>query len=73
MKLFIKTDVKERKFILPIPLRMVVKALLKEAGATDFTQVKAITRALKEYKKEHGVFTLVEVEEKDGPMVKIII
>lgn len=73
MKLFIKTSVKTRKFFLPIPLRIVVKALLKEAGATDFTQVKTIIRGLKEYKKEHGAFTLVEVEEMDGTVVKIVV
>lgn len=73
MKLLIKKGDKERKFPLPIPKRLIVKALLKEAGIRGPSPLKNILRTLKEYKKEYGAFTLVEVEEKDGSVVKIIV
>ncbi len=75
MKLLIKNEKKERKIPLPFLSRIIVKGLLKEAGVevSINKNVKDILRCLKGYKKEYGAFTLVEVEEKDGTVVKIIV
>ena len=75
MKLLIKTTKKERKIPLLFLSRIIIKGLLKEAGVevSMNKNVKDILRCLKSYKKEYGAFTLVEVEEKDGAIVKIIV
>lgn len=77
MKILIKTGAKERKLPLPIPSKIILKGLLKKADVADSSRikkdVKSILRCLKEYKMEYGAFTLVEVEEKDGTVVKIIV
>ena len=71
MKLVVKKGDKERGFPLPIPRRLIARALLKAAGIKGRLPIKNIVRGLKEYKKEYGALTLVEVEEKDGTVVKI--
>lgn len=81
MKILIKTGVKERKLLLPIPSKIILKGLLKQAGVADSSRIKkdikSILRCLKEYKKEYkkeyGAFALVEVEEESGDTVKIIV
>ena len=77
MKILIKTGEKARKLPLPIPSKIILKGLLKKAGVADSSRIKkdikSILRCLKEYKKEYGAFTLVEVEEKGGDTVKIIV
>ncbi len=35
--------------------------------------IKDVCRFIKKYKKENGSFTLLDVEEKDGAKVKIIV
>jgi hypothetical protein len=75
VKLIIKTGEKERKIPLLFFSRIIVKGLLKEASVEVSTNknVKDMLRCLKAYKKEYGAFTLVEVEEKGGTVVKIIV
>ena len=75
MKLLIKTTRKERKIPLPFLSGIILKSVLKEAGVevSINKNVKDILRCLKTYKKEYGEFTLVEVEEKDGAVIKIIV
>ena len=77
MKIIFKKGDKERKIPLPVPAKIVVKALLKEIGEIDPSKIrksaKEIVRFLKEYKKENGAFTFVEIEESDGNIIKIIV
>lgn len=75
MKLLIKNEKKERKIPLPLLSRIIIKGLLKEAGVevSINKNVKDILRCLRAYKKEYGAFTLVEVQEKDGAVIKIIV
>ena len=81
MKIIITTGAeKERKISLPtgLVLQMLLAVIVKETedgGKKKIARktIREISKTLKQYKKENGSFTFVEVEEKDGETVKIIL
>ena len=81
MKIIITTGAeKERKISLPtgLVLRIMLAAISQETedgGKKKIARktIRELSKALKKYKKENDPFTFVEVEEKNGETVKIIL
>ena len=81
MKIIITTGAeKERKISLPtgLVLKIMLAAISQETEDGKKKKIarktiREISKTLKQYKKENGSFTFVEVEEKDGETVKIIL
>ena len=78
MKLIIATD-KEYTLRLPtffIKSRMFWKMALKDGDAKEYEitlkNVRKIYKALKDYVKKHGHFTLVEIEGNEARVVIVI-
>ena len=77
MKIYIH---KKRKIIIALPnacLKVIGWGLCKDMDKQERKKAKRLMKdayqVLKRYKKENGPLTLVDVEEKDGAKVKIIV
>ena len=77
MKIYIQD---KRKFVLALPnacLKVIGWAFCKHMNKQERKTAKSLMKdayqVLKRYKKENGPLTLVDVEEKDGAKVKIIV
>ncbi len=79
MRISIHHEKVNLKLILPMKfsLKLIVWAIRKKLDARQKKNVKAMmkkaARIIKDYKKENGAFTLLEVEEEGKEIVKIII
>ena len=79
MRIYIQDEKKAIRLFIPtnIALRLVRWGISKNMDATEKKKTKALLRKaiyiFKEYKKENGALTLVDVEEKNGDSVKIIV
>ena len=75
MKIILTAGGKERKLFLP--MKTVLKLVLKSSVATEKKQTEKLFReisaCLKAYKKEYGSFVLLGVEERGEEYEKITI
>lgn len=77
MKIYIQD---KRKVVIALPnacLKVIGWGICKDLDKEDKKATQRLMKdsyqVLKRYKKENGPFTLVDVEEKDGAKVKIIV
>lgn len=74
MKLVIRKGTKDRRFLLPA--KIIIKLLFSKSNKKKRSTkqfINEILACLKTYKKSYGSFVLLEIEEDEGAVVKIIV
>lgn len=62
-----------KKYSIPLPTSLLTHLPILNKENFSKVELKELIKGIKDYKKEFGSFTLLELEEVNGEIVKIII